>query len=974
MRIRIVLAALTLAIFAAPGDIARSQSQNQDLVPVLKGLLQKYQGCILERYETKETQNLAPRDDATCLAGNKCSLAYRRATFGRLQAQANLGDPTNFETLLESVILNDCFQCQDHHKWHTKHVHCTMDCGGNNGVDILKKGGGQGACFEGCKAGVDITKLVNDIINDIRGLLHGLGLVGPDDSQVTGGPSIATNHKIVDPGPDENCDPSPKGYYFPRAELLDWTPTSAPPFKQALTNYAPPPAPTPHQYNPGLLQNIGANEGRLRTNLRAAAAKANPIESLCKAAVEFAVGQQAYGNAFADLSVTGRRAFAAFRAHPPQESDILPYLHSNPITRSLAESLLEQAASQALDRAYRVLNVLRAGGWPVAGRSRDPLGYIAVSGEDDQPHRPVNVPPAEFPQYDLAVSVRRPNGTPLTVHTRYMIAHTVAPHLRPTERAERDRLEPLNRMQRTVPTDPAPALAADAEVILYIHGMDSRLEEALDLTRELRKIGRQNGKNYTVISLDLPTSGYADNLDYNLIAPLNADGYADGIEGLGFAPNKYNVPVVDFIEDFIVSFVNTLNRSIPIARHLRAIVGGSLGGNMSMRLGRPRPDAPWITNVVPWSPAAIWPSFADEGTKHAGLAVPWALAGGEPSMLPETAGARRSFFYGGFDWQSKAAFIIPLGGGKPQAEYWYDDRWPCKAAQMRLSRIDRYETYNRNFRLWHWRLGMEQLLFSQQIPKPGTNQPLYFSNTIRMLLMCGMDDKGGDLCEHTREVAAKMSYTPGHALFLTRTGHSIHNERPNYLGNRIAEFIESAGPSSPAGRGDTIEGNSAREAQLTTTVSVTVNRIGNESLGGSQHTSPYRSYARVKILDGTYAKPNPSGTFSKSAPILVGQVPIQIEIWRESVLTERTSTPGRRTSVPEISERTKLGAGPLRVLEVVYDLKKRVLSARDVTGEALNAKFNSKFLVTSRAGVDVVFAANGDAPEVVFIVNDQANR
>jgi hypothetical protein len=958
---------MTLTIIATSVTDARVHSQNQDLAPVLKGLLQKYQGCILERYETKDTQNLAPRDDATCLAGNKCSLAYRRATLGRLQAQANLGDPTNFETLLESAIINDCFDCQKHAKWHTKHVHCTMECGGNNGVFA-------GPCFEGCKAGVDITKLVNDIINDIKGVLHSLGLVGPDDSNAPGGVSVATNHKIVDPGPAENCDSTANGYYIAPAAMLDWAPTSAPPFKQTLTNYAPPSAPTRDKYKTGSLQNIGANEGRLRSDLRAAAARANPIDNLCHAAAAFAHGDLSDGNAFADLSVTGRRAFEAFRAHPPQVSDILPCLQTNPNTQPLSEAVLERAISQALDRAYRVVTVLRAGGWPVAGRSRPPLGYIAVSGEDDQPHRPVNVPSAEFPQYDLAVSVKRPGGGTLTVHTRYMIAHTVPPQTshRPTDTIELDRIDP-HGLERTVPADRIPVLASNAEVILYIHGMDSRLEEALDLTRELIRIGKQNGKNYTVISLDLPTSGYADNLDYNLIAPLNADGHADGVEGLGFAPNKYVVPVVDFIENFIVSFVNTLNRSIPITSHLRAIVGGSLGGNMSMRLGRPRADAPWVTGVVPWSPAAIWPSFADDGTKHAGLAVPWAFAGGDPSFLPETLGARRSFFYGGFDWQSKAAFIIPLGGGKPQAEYWYDDLWKCKGVQMRLSRIDRYETYNRNFRLWHWRLGMEQLLFSQQIPKPGSNQPLYLSNTIRTLLLCGMDDKGGDLCENTRQVAAKMSYTPGYALFLKNTGHSIHNERPNYLGNRIAEFIESATTKPPAGRSDTIEGNKDRLAEVTTTVSVTVSRIGSESPGVAQRAGLYRSYARIKILDGTYAKGNQVWTFSKSAPILMGQVPIRIEIWRESAPPQKTSIPGRRPSVNDSAERARLASGPLRVLEVLYDPKKRVLSARDISGDALSSRYGSKS-VTSRAGVDVVFAANGDAPEVVFIVNDVPNR
>ena len=37
-----------------------------------------------------------------------------------------------------------------------------------------------------------------------------------------------------------------------------------------------------------------------------------------------------------------------------------------------------------------------------------------------------------------------------------------------------------------------------------------------------------------------------------------------------------------------------------------------------------------------------------------------------------------------------------------------------------------------------------------------------------------------------------MTYTPGHALFLRKTGHSIHNERPNFLARHVADFIEPA--------------------------------------------------------------------------------------------------------------------------------------------------------------------------------------
>ena len=798
-----------------PGNTSTGQDPQ---VPVLQGLLQKYRKCILEQYESPTPPSPAIghlRESATCVDGNACTPASRQATWDKLQIQANRGDPTNFETMLHSAILADCFQCQKHSEFHTKEMHCTWDCNGNQNwaTDVLHFNAGVGVCFEGCKTGVDIEKLANDVKNDIHGVLTSLvqtfgsavSLQGFErtqaTTQATGGPSIATNRIIMDPGATEPCDSRPLGYVVPPPDLLDWTATPAPPFMQPETNYVPPAPPTPNQYSVLALQDpnvklaIGANEGRLRSDLRGVAAQANPVQSLCMAAAAFALGNASDGNALADLSVTGRRAFAAFRKRPPQDSDVLSCLSRNPRTQALAPATLQSATGTALNRAYRVLGLLRAGGWPVACPDRAKLlpQYIAVSGEDDQPHRPVNVPSAEFPQYDLDVSVPRAGGAPpLMVHTRYMIAHTVPPPgAEPSSCASAG---------RTVPPDRRPVLAPDAEVFLYIDGMDSRLEEAMDLTHALHALGHQRGKNYTVISMDLPTSGYADNIDYNAIALLAADGHADGgvgNTGLGFAPNRYVVPVLDFDENFVVSFVNTLNQFVPVTSHLKAVVGGSLGGNLAFRLGRPRPDAPWITTVVPWSPAAIWPSLADNGASHAGLAVPWYLAGGDPSFAQESPGARRSFFYGGFDWENRVLGNISIAGGQPQSQYWYRIGWQCKPAHMRLARIERYETYNHYFRLWHWRLGMEQLQFSQQIPRPGSNppQPLYLSNTKRMLLVCGMDDIGGNLCQDTREVAPKMEMTPGRALFLNATGHSIHNERPNFLARNIIDFVD--GPAPP---------------------------------------------------------------------------------------------------------------------------------------------------------------------------------
>src|SRR5262249_51703383 len=67
----------------------------------------------------------------------------------------------------------------------------------------------------------------------------------------------------------------------------------------------------------------------------------------------------------------------------------------------------------------------------------------------------------------------------------------------------------------------------------------------------------------------------------------------------------------------------------------------------------------------------------------------------------------------------------------------------------------------------------------------------FMSNSKNTLLMCGRDDHvcWNEICPATEKTAAKMIYTPGKALFLERTGHSIHAERPNYLARQVIDFL-----------------------------------------------------------------------------------------------------------------------------------------------------------------------------------------
>ncbi len=568
------------------------------------------------------------------------------------------------------------------------------------------------------------------------------------------------------------------------------------------------------------------SEGRITSNLRDAAKAADAHESLRLAAANFAIGNRELGNAFADLSVTGRKSFAqfkaiemsderlfqsirpsvsgpspmcrSFRCGPAQQcSEGCPPRKTLPDLRTVSNDALLAACGTALDRAFAVAQLLRVSntvplpdGGSDASPARKELGWIAVSGEDDRPYRPVNVPSTKYPQFDLSVPVRG-----IDVHTRYMIAQAQAPFA-----------TTVPASGRVLPRDPDPVLAPNADVLIFMHGMDSRAEEAETLADTLRTLGMERGKNYTVISVDLPSSGYADNLDHcGIPRTRTSPGFCDSLFALGDpkeppqffdAHGQHNVPVLDFIEDFVVSFIDTLETKVPVKAKVRAVIGGSLGGSLGFRLGR-RQDVPWITNIVAWSPGSVWDSKADgavflpfpfslhQSINHLSVKTTWMRAGGNPDELSETEAKRAQFFNVSFD----RSYQDPRPG-PTQPETWTSNRWPCKRLSIRAARLDRQETYHQNFRLWHWRLAAEQLIYSHNAKGPN-RQRLYKSNSTRMLLMCGEEDDFdfAKICSATQKIAEDMDLTPGRAVFMQNTGHSLDQEHPNFVAKLIVNFL-----------------------------------------------------------------------------------------------------------------------------------------------------------------------------------------
>lgn len=629
----------------------------------------------------------------------------------------------------------------------------------------------------------------------------------------------------------------------------------------------PAPSPAANHFEP-LWTSVGVNEGRLRSDLRDAARQKDPRRcTLALAAVHYGLGgpdETALGQAFADLSVTGKAAFRAFRAFPPGDSycqsiaawvkNITPAC-GRPAVVPPTPALMS-GCQEALKRAYGVANFLRTGeALPLEQKRerRNRLGWIAVSGEDDSPHRPVNVPSSNYPQFDVDVPVRNASGTIITVMSRYVVAQDVpaAPGGAPPALA--------------LAAEATPSIPANAEVLLFLHGMDSRAEEANDITEQLFMLRRATPgkKPMVILSVDLPTSGYADNLDHLRVSPLETIGtpkdllgnpvaYSRAGQSMAAAPDfsfTGQTPLLDFIENFVVAFVEKLDAgALPgLKGKIKAVMGGSLGGNLTFRLGRrclstrvgpcgpgETSDMGWMPNFIVWSPASIWNSFG--GSPGINVDIDWdrlldgnfkeawqnfahgsnfdptgvtrhlapltALISAndidpaDPADLlsPRRTALRRDFFG---SWDKP---IVPILVNMSQSDSWQSQFYPCKKSALIAARLERHETYDPLFLRWHWRLGAEQLLYSHQSEDARTpGKPRYLSNIKPMLLACGTEDRilFNDICGATQRTVPYMTETPGRALILQETGHSVDVERREYFAREIIKFLDGGAQPAP---------------------------------------------------------------------------------------------------------------------------------------------------------------------------------
>jgi pimeloyl-ACP methyl ester carboxylesterase len=561
------------------------------------------------------------------------------------------------------------------------------------------------------------------------------------------------------------------------------------------------------------------HEFRLIPLLREAAQTRNPYQILARSAAVFFRAQHPMagsspqedielGNALADLAVTGRRAYSLLRTPPLNALDDLALasdashldLHHPPLTEAelldtvgvllapLVTATPAESASAiapALDRAFRVAWALRG---PVAQRTatRASLGWIAVSGEDDMPHRPTNVPPPGFEQYEIPVTVPgRGAFASLTLQTRFFIASPPGVVLPSSSHTLRE-----------LPPEPQPQVPDGNHVILFLHGHSSGAEEALTIIPHIHMAGLKQGKKFSIISFDLPNNGYSESFNHEKVATSSATRWPAGLADSG----PVLVPVLDFIEDFIVAFVDALDLITPIKNRFSGVIGGSLGGNMGLRLGRRSPLPAWLdAGIVSWNAASVWEPMIHDLIKSQ---APKQCKDKWEAF--ENPGSRVDYFHEAYEravlpWWTVLLFIVP----HTQPELWYRDGWqPCKRLHIKGSRIARREIYSANFRQWHWRVAGEQLIYSHVDRADHTvaGSPWrYELNTVSQLLIGSENDNftGSNIFDATRTLANHMVATPGRSLFLRDTGHSVHFERPAFLAKQITGFLPSNLVASP---------------------------------------------------------------------------------------------------------------------------------------------------------------------------------
>lgn len=253
--------------------------------------------------------------------------------------------------------------------------------------------------------------------------------------------------------------------------------------------------------------------------------------------------------------------------------------------------------------------------------------------------------------------------------------------------------------------DVAPAGHEDDEPLLLIHGHSSRLEEYESLVPHLATRRR-------VLVPDLPGSGYSDKpaRDYDL----------------------------RFFEDTLLGFLDRLGLD---KVHLG---GGSLGGNLVLRLGLREPER--FGRLAAWAPAGSWDPMRG-----------WAFVARFMKRL-------RFMF-----WPSLWV----------QSRFWYRRDWEGRDKALADAWAYYKEVYDASFARMYWDIGADQAEQSLFDTAPEIQQPTY--------LAYGTEDKALDMNRGVQRLAEMMQNVRLRVFEGAR--HSLASEVPAELGADVDAFL-----------------------------------------------------------------------------------------------------------------------------------------------------------------------------------------
>jgi pimeloyl-ACP methyl ester carboxylesterase len=510
--------------------------------------------------------------------------------------------------------------------------------------------------------------------------------------------------------------------------------------------------------------------------------------------------------AMTQLAVTGSAAFAAWNGN----SDMQSFLEDQGVDASTAATYSTQITND-FNTALQLIRSPNSRYTPQQDKGNT-VPWVAVSGEDDSPDNPVNVQMSPFPQFHLTISVNNSLGQAISLNIRYLLASNNIPN-----------------------TTTVPFIPPGDEVILFIHGEGSRAEEAGNLIPPLLSIGSSVNRSFTVISLDLPSNGYSTMVPHTSVAGVPSD--TTQFLGVNLGETLTAFPLLDFTQSAITTFVEQLLSTLAFSNPIVAVVGGSLGGHMALRLLASQPA--WLKRVVAWSPASV--------EDHSTLSIPSlplsmftnpVLSSSNPNSsmsmsAPELSGgaqnndSRFQFFQNVFvndtffgviiQWTTvfaAVALVYPalVAAGSlfgllfvaflvanifsafqtepPQATMWYWDNWPGKPNAINQDILDRCEIYNETFRQWHWRICEELISFDFSVLSGSFVNPL--------LLLVGEEDNFVDahFLDNVKALASNLG-SPGYCFTVQQTGHSIHDEHPTFLAQKIIDFTAPPFAGSP---------------------------------------------------------------------------------------------------------------------------------------------------------------------------------